>query len=148
MKYIATIPVIFFAFTGCGGGGHSTPTVYPVAGSYYGTVVSSSDNSGNMGITTDASGNGNFAIQYPGEAAIQERFAPPISSVSGSTLTINGSIANTCNFSLTATMADANTLKGSYTLTCPNGASGSATFSLPRGTYTVSAKPHRMNLDR
>ncbi len=145
MKFFYTVIALTFV-TGCGGGGgsNSVPTVYPIAGSYYGTVTSSNDSSGNMGVTTDALGNGNFAVQYPGEPAVEETFAPPISSVSGDTLSVNGSIAGACNFSMSATMANANTLKGSYTLSCPGSASLSARFSLPRGTYSISARAHQM----
>jgi hypothetical protein len=145
VKYILAVFALLLV-TACsgGGGGSSTPTVYPLAGSYYGTVVSSAGNSGNMGVTTDASGNGNFALQYPGESAIQETFAPPVSSVSGNTLSINGTIAGACTLKLNATMVNSNTLKGSYSINCSGAGSGSANFTLPRGTYSVSTFAHHM----
>jgi hypothetical protein len=137
--------VLVFLVTACGGGGggKSTPTVYAVANSYYGTVVSGSDNSGNMGLTTDASGNGNFSVQFPGESPITETFSPPVSSVQGNTLTINGTIASSCNFYLTASTTSTDTLKGNYSLTCPGNGTETATFNLPVGTYSVSSL-HRM----
>jgi hypothetical protein len=145
MKYVLAIPALLLA-TACsgGGGGGSTPTAYPIAGSYYGTVVSGSDNSGNMGITTDAVGNGNFAVQYPGQEAIEETFAPPISSVSGSTLNVSGTIAGSCVFTMTAKMVSANNIKGNYSLACPGVSTVTATFNLPRGTYSLSSKASRM----
>lgn len=142
MKYVLAIPALLF-LAACGGGGSgSTPPVYQIAGSYYGTVVSNAHNSGNMGFTTDALGNGNIALQFPGEVAIQESFAPPVSTVSGASIHINGSIDG-CAFKLAGAMANANTLQGNYTLTC-SAMSVSATFNLPRGTCSINSHVRRM----
>jgi hypothetical protein len=143
MKFVVFVPALLLA-TACSGGGNSTPTVYAISGSYYGTVVSSADNSGNMGVTTDGSGNGSFAVQYPGEPVLQETFAPPVSSVSGNTLKVNGTIDSACTFAMSATMVSANTLKGNYSVTCPGTGTVTATFTLPRGTYSISSAAHAM----
>ena len=144
MRLYFFLPVLLIV-AGCGGGGGSAPTppVYPVAGMYYGTVVSSANNSGNMGFTTDGAGNGNFAVQYPGEAALQETFAPPISRVNGNSIAVNDTLDG-CVFSLNATTTASDTLKGSYSLTCSGTASASATFNLPVGTYSISSNARKM----
>jgi hypothetical protein len=143
--HLLAVPVLLLLI-GCGGGGggSSTPTTYPIAGSYYGTVVTAGGNTGNMGLTTDALGNGNFAVQYPNEPALEETFAPPVSSVSGDTLRVNGSIAGLCTFAMTASMSGPNTISGTYTANCPGQGAIDAHFSLPRGSYQVDSKFHRM----
>jgi len=82
---IASMALLSTVACGEGGGESSTPRAFLLSGIYYRTVVSSSNNSGSMGLTTDSAGNGNFAIQFPGQPSLSETFAPPVSSNSGGT---------------------------------------------------------------
>ena len=151
MLAVLSALISLVACGGGGGGGSSTPQVqvFPFAGSYYGTVVSSSNNSGNMGLTSDSAGNGNFTVQFPGLPALSTLFAPPVSSVNGGTLNVTGKLYisgydTTCNLSLIANTVDANRVKGNYTLVCPGQSNVSATFDLPRGTYSTAGITRQM----
>ena len=140
---IASIILLSTSACSGGGGGSSTPHVFLLSGSYYGTVVSNFNNSGNMGLTTDSAGNGNFAVQFPGRPSLSETFAPPVSSNNGGTLNVAGVIGLTgCNIMLTATAIDDNTAKGTYTLTCPGQSNVTATFTLPHGMYVTQSQHH------
>ncbi len=143
---IASMALLSTVACGGGGGGSSTPRAFLLSGSYYGTVVSNLNNSGNMGLTTDSAGNGNFAVQFPGQPSLSETFAPPVSSNSGGTLNVTGTLGLAgCNIALNASAVDDNTAKGTYTVTCPGQSNVTATFSLPRGTYNTFAQ-HRMTV--
>ena len=173
--HIALVASSLLAFTACGGGGGSSSPATPpvtaqvvvpvpttnttnlISGNYLGNVVNSLNMQGQMALslntTTDS---GAFGVQFIGYNPVFVAFTSVSTMMLGNNLTIKGTFAD-CPFTLIGTMANSNTIVGSYSLpdattsfACINGTlmSGSMTtvyFSVNRtATVTQAATVRRI----